>query len=193
VFDQALGVLAIESAGVKPSASVIGWLRDAQCPDGGWAYDAPYAPGTDDDHCDDGTDTDFFTSDSNTTSYVVQAMAAADRGAFDADPFAFFDTVRDGDHGGWAYSTGFIATDANSTALVIQAYASADEAVPSGGLDALRDLQYRRCGAWAYTWDGAAKGEPDVGATIGAVPGILRAPLPISGRASGDVPTPAEC
>jgi hypothetical protein len=193
VFDQALGVLAIRSAGVQPSASVVGWLHDAQCPDGGWAYDAPYAPGTDDEHCDDGSGTDFFTSDSNTTSYVVQAMEAAGHGSFDADPFAFFDTVRDGDHGGWAYSTGFIVTDANSSALVIQAYASADEPVPSGGLAALRDLQYRRCGAWAYTWDGDAKGAPDVGATIGAVPGILRAPLPITGRAEGDVPAAKEC
>jgi hypothetical protein len=193
VFDQALGVLAIESAGVKPSAEVIGWLRNAQCPDGGWAYDAPYAPGTDDDHCDDGSGTDFFTSDSNTTSYVVQAMEAAHRGTFDHDPFAFFDTVRDGDHGGWSYSTGFIVTDANSTALVIQAYAAAGEALPSGGLASLRHLQYPKCGAWAYTWEGDVRGEPDIGATIGAVPGIVRAPLPITGHVDGPVPAPAEC
>jgi hypothetical protein len=193
VFDQALGVLGIESAGVKPSTDVTGWLRGAQCPDGGWAYDAPYAPGTDDNHCDDGSDTDFFTSDSNTTSYVVQAMEAAGRGTFDHDPFGFFDTVRDGDHGGWSYSTGFIVTDANSTALVIQAYAAAGEPLPSGGLASLRHLQYASCGAWAYTWDGDVKGEPDVGATIGAVPGILRAPLPIAGHVDGSVPTPVEC
>lgn len=192
VFDQALGMLAIESAGVDPSAKVIGWLHDAQCPDGGWAYDAPYAPATDDEHCDDG-DSDFFTSDSNTTAYVIQAMEAGGAGSFDHDPFSFFDTVRDGDHGGWAYSTGFLVTDSNSTGLVIQAYASADEPLPSGALDALRDLQYRRCGAWAFTWDGDARTEPDVGATIGAVPGILRTPLPIRGRAGGDVATPVEC
>ena len=121
VFDQALGVLAIEAAGVKPATSVTNWLLDAQCPDGGWSYDAPYAPGTDDAHCDDGSGTDFFTSDSNSTSSVVQALAAAGRTSWGSDPFAFFETVRDPDHGGWSYSTGFIATDANSTGLVLQA------------------------------------------------------------------------
>jgi hypothetical protein len=193
VFDQSLGLLALEAAGARPSKRVTGWLLDAQCPDGGWAYDAPYAPATDDEHCDDGTPTDFFTSDSNTTSYAVQGLASAGRGTFTDDPFAFFDSVRDPDHMGWAYSAGFIATDANSTGLVLQAYAAASETIPSGGLKALRRLQHPTCGAWAYTWSGNVKGDPDVGATIGAIPGLLRMPFPVSGPVSGGVPSLPAC
>ena len=50
------------------------WTRSA--PTVGGPTMRPTAPGTDDDHCDDGSGTDFFTSDSNSTSYVVQALAA---------------------------------------------------------------------------------------------------------------------
>jgi hypothetical protein len=191
VFDDALATLALVSAGLKPSVSVTDWLRNAQCPDGGWAYDEPYDASTDDDSCDDGTAGDFFTSDSNTTSYVVQALEAANRATFGADPFAYFDTVRDDVKGGWSYSGGFIATDANSTALVLQAYAAAGAPVPAGGRIALRALQYPSCGAWAYAYDGAMRGAPDVGATIGAVPALLLEPLPFTGPVVGPIaPTP---
>jgi hypothetical protein len=191
VFDDALATLALVSAGLKPSLSVTDWLRNAQCPDGGWAYDEPYDPSTDDATCYDGTAGDFFTSDSNTTSYVVQALEASNRATFGADPFAYFDTVRDGANGGWSYSGGFIATDSNSTALVLQAYAAADAGVPAGGRIALRKLQYPRCGAWAYSYDGASRGVPDLGATIGAVPGLLLEALPFSGPVVGPIgPTP---
>lgn len=191
VFDDALATLALVSAGLKPSLSVTDWLRNAQCPDGGWAYDEPYNGSTDDETCYDGTAGDFFTSDSNTTSYVVQALEAANRATFDADPFAYFDTVRDDVQGGWSYSGSFIATDANSTALVLQAYAAAGKPVPGGGRIALRALQYPRCGAWAYTYDGATRGVPDLGATIGAIPGLLLEPLPYTGPVVGPVaPTP---
>ncbi len=76
-------------------------------------------------------------------------------------------------HGGWSYSASFIATDANSTSLVLQAYAADGPARrPHGAVAALRRLQYTACGACAYTWNGSVKGDPDVGATIGAVPAI---------------------
>lgn len=179
VLDDALIVLALEAAGAKPPARAYAWLVSAQCPDGGWSYDAPYNPATDDVHCFNGDPVnDYFTSDSNTTAYVVMALEAAHQTAWGADPFAFFDTVRDPAHLGWSYSTGFLSTDTNSTALVIQAYTSASRAVPSGGMAALRDLQLA-CGAWAYTWSGSSPGGADIGATIGAVPGIEKAPLPI--------------
>jgi hypothetical protein len=194
VFDDALVVLAVVASGTDTPAKASTWLLDAQCPDGGWAYDAPYDSGADDAHCHSG-DTDFFDADSNTTSYVMQALAASGTTTWAADPFAFLDTVRDPDHGGWSYAASFVATDTNSTALVIQAYVAMGTALPSGARKALRDLQYSSCGAWAYTWaDATTKGDPDVGATIGAIPGLLREPFPISGSvAKGGVGPPPIC
>lgn len=180
VLDDALVILALEAVGAKLPARAYMWLINAQCPDGGWSYDAPYDPSIDDAHCFDGDIVnDYFSSDSNTTSYVVMALENANQTGWSADPFAFFPTVRDPDHNGWSYSGGFVSTDANSTALVIQAYVSASIAIPSGGLRALRDLQLR-CGAWAYNWNGGTPGSADTGATIGAVLGIEKAPLPIA-------------
>jgi hypothetical protein len=173
VFDDALAVLAIESVGLAPALRAASWLLAAACPDGGWAYDRPYDASTDDRHCDDGSGTDYFLSDTNTTSYVVQAlieMHAADWAG--RTPFQFFSKVRSG---GWPYSGGFEA-DANSTALVIQAYAAAGLPVPKGGMIALRKFQAVGCGAFAFN----AGGPADVGATIGAVPGLLRRALPFS-------------
>lgn len=179
VFDHALAVLALEAAGLRPSNLVTGWLLDAQCPVGGWSYDAPYAPGTDDDSCFDGSKDDFFTADTNTTAYAVMALEHRGRDTYGANPFPFFASARDVTHGGWEYSPGF-GTDANSTALAIQAYVAAGRAIPSGGLVALRALQPDiGCGAWSYNYDGDAPGAPDVGATIGATPAVLRVTFPL--------------
>ncbi len=106
VFDQALAVLALETAGA-PRVSTTTWLLGAQCPDGGWAYDAPYDAATDDEHCFDGTDTDFFSSDTNTTAYVMQALEYGNRDDYAVDPFTYFADVRDPDRGGWGYTGGF--------------------------------------------------------------------------------------
>ena len=191
VFDDAMALLALESAGVAPGLTTANWLLAAQCPDGGWAYDEPYDAATDDASCYDGTPTDYFSSDSNTTSYVVQALTNMSKTDWVADPFAFFPTVRD--HAkGWGYSAGF-TTDANSTALVLQAYAEAGLPIPTGGMSALRRLQYPVCGAFAYTSTGGAKTDPDVGATIGAVPGLLRATLPVSGSVRTGLPAVRAC
>jgi hypothetical protein len=193
VFDDALAALAVVSAGHTPAATVSTWLLDAQCPDGGWAYDAPYDPSHDDAHCHS-SDDDFFNSDSNTTGYVVQALEAIGSPTFGADPFAFLKTLRDPAHGGWSYDASFVATDANSTSLVIQAYVAAGRKVPAGGLGALRDLQHTKCGAWAYSWNGSVIGDPDVGATIAAIPAVLRDPLPIApGTVKRGVPNVPAC
>jgi hypothetical protein len=193
VFDDALAVLAVVSAGDTPPAAASTWLLDGQCPDGGWAYDAPYDPQHDDAHCHSG-DGDFFNSDSNTTSYVVQGLEATAHPDWTADPFAFFDTLRDPEHGGWSYDASFVTTDANSTSLVIQAYVAASRSLPKGGLAALRDLQHAKCGAWAYSWNGDQIGDPDVGATIAAIPAVLQISLPIPpGHPKKGVPGVPSC
>ena len=149
VFDQALAVLALEAAGVTPAKDVTHWLLDAQCPVGGWAYDLPYSPGTDDQACDDGSAGDAFTADTNTTAYTVMALEHAGRNAYASSPFGFFRDARDATHRGWGYTPSF-GTDTNSTALVLQAYAAAGRRIPVGGLRALRALQEASvgCGAW---------------------------------------------
>jgi hypothetical protein len=192
VLDDALDILALVSAGAPPPGRASAWLLGAQCPDGGWAFDEPYDPAHDDVHCHSG-DSDFFDSDSNTTSYVVQALVATRHTGWHANPLAYFNSVRDRVHRGWSYSGSFIATDANSTALVIQAYSAFGQAVPGGGLPALRALQHA-CGAWAYTWEGDVPGDPDVGATIAAIPAVLQLGLPIGpGPVKSGVPTVPGC
>lgn len=188
VFDHALGVLALDAADAPLRASVTQWLLDGQCPDGGWAFDAAYDPMNDDVHCSSGV-SDFFPSDTNTTGYVVMALQAAGDTAWTNDPVAFFDYARDGS-AGWGYQPGF-ATDANSTALVLQAYAAAGVAFPPGSRRALARLQMPRCGAWAYSRD---FGGANVGATIGAVPGLLSEPFPLSGaKVRGAAPDTPDC
>ena len=123
VFDDALAVIALVAAGETVPDVAVQWLVDAQCADGGWQYNKP-ASANDDEHCHNTLrpTKDFFDSDTNTTSYVVQAIEAAGGATFTADPFAFFDEIRDDQRHGWGYTWGFETTDANSTALAIQAY-----------------------------------------------------------------------
>jgi prenyltransferase/squalene oxidase-like repeat protein len=193
LLDDALAVLGLVSAGQPPVARASTWLLKAQCPDGGWAYDEPYNPKHDNAHCHSGS-SDFYDSDSNTTSYVVMALVATRHTGWSASPFAFFDTLRDPDKGGWSYDRSFIATDANSTSLVLQAYTAAGVHVPSGALAALRGLQHPDCGAWAYSWSGGTRGDPDVGATIAAIPAVLLDPLPIApGAVKKGVPAVPAC
>jgi hypothetical protein len=171
VFDQALAMLALRGAGREPSAAATSWLEAAQCDDGGWQYDAPPSA-SDDAHCFDSSvpdPGDFFTSDSNTTSLAIQVLRT---GTDVAEALAFLPTLRDGT-AGWGYSQGY-PTDVNSTALVVQAYVAAGASVPNGGFATLRTSQLG-CGAWPYQPGGGA----DIGATIGAILGILRRPLPV--------------
>lgn len=194
VLDQALATLAIAAATGEYDADAVTWLVRAQCPDGGWQFDRPHAS-TEGRHCRDTSDpNDFFLSDTNTTAYVLMAVEPSGRG-YDHNPFAFLTTIRDAaaapSGGGWGYTWGFTTTDANSTALVIQAYAAAGRPLPDGSLAALRRLQYR-CGAFAFSWTGNGRRTgPDVGASIGAIPGILRKPLPVTGPVAGEPPARA--
>ena len=203
VFEDALGILALEAAGATVSRRALTWLASAQCPDGGWQYDEPYGPTTDDQHCLDQTSpgSDYFQSDTNTSGIAVQALngpAGRPAPSLGAHPFGFFTAIRDSAFGGWGYSWGVQTTDANSTALVIQAYVSAGKRLPSGAMRALKALQYPLCGAWAYTWIGdpgsATRTPPDVGATIGAIPAALLAAMPIfPGGPLGPAPDAPPC
>lgn len=195
VYDTALTVLALRSADARVPAAAITFLRDERCPDGGWAYDG-FNEG-EDLHCQGDVASDFFASDTNTTALVVMALNAVaptlTGRLAPADPFAFFDSIRDEARGGWGYTWGFETTDANSTGLVLQAYASAGRRAPAGARKALRQLQYPRCGAFAFSWDGDTKGAPDLGATIGAVPGLLGIAFPSTGTVAERAPRLPDC
>jgi hypothetical protein len=194
VSSHALAMLALASSGAPADAKAVKWLVDAQCANGGWQFDSPAGEG-DDANCHDGTENDFTTADSNTTSYAVQALATipTPNGTPKTDPFAFLDSFRDPVKGGWGYTNTFTLTDANSTALVIQAYVAEDKALPAGAKAALKKLQYPFCskkkGAFAYSWfdangDGRyTKNErtgPDVGATSQAIPALFERALPLA-------------
>lgn len=188
VFNHASAILALVAAGEDPSDAALSWLVNAQCPDGGWQFDRPWAE-DEDSHCFTGdAENDFFRSDTNATSLAVQAIDAAGFTGFEyrKSPFRFFRATRDEVKDGWPYTPGFV-TDSNSTSLVIQAYVAAGRDLPGGARAALRALQYRLCGpragAFAFTWEetdnGYRKTPPDAGATVGAIPGLVEMPFPI--------------
>jgi hypothetical protein len=187
VINHALAILALEAAGQNAGAQATSWLINAQCRDGGWQYSDPPSD-TDDEHCDNGTEFDPIT-DTNTTSYALQAIVAG-VGATDLqhNPYRYLRSVRDPRKGGWGFDSNNRLTDTNSTALVIQAYAAVQRDLPQGAMRALKGLQFRLCGrragafsrGWSESEDGTLKrDDPDVGATIGAILGLLRDPLPV--------------
>jgi hypothetical protein len=195
ILDQALALLAIYGSTATVDAQAVTWLRNGECPDGGWQFDRPHRA-NEGAHCGDPSNPkDFFRSDTNTTAYAVMALSlpGAD---WVGDPFGFFTQIRD-DLGGWGYTWGFRATDANSTALVIQAFAAKSVALPDGALRALRRLQYPKCGAFAFSLSASgARTAPNAGATIGAVPGLQQVPFPIvqtPPEAIGPAPTTPRC
>ena len=188
VNSHALMIIGLAAAGKHVPRRVVAWLREARCGDGGWAFDNP--PRTnDDEHCKDSSDpNDFFTSDSNTTANALMALEATGRNA-PARAFDFLDTLRDDQDGGWGFTQGFTATDANSTGLVVQAYVAANRDLPAGAMAGLKGLQFplcgRRGGAFDFTYgdddgDGNPNNDPpNLGATIAAVPALMKKPLPL--------------
>lgn len=183
VYDHALALIALGGAG---GANPVRWLEAAQCRDGGWQYDDPSSD-QDNEKCSSGSQ-DFSVSDSNTTALAVQALVAAGGSPAVDEAFTFFTARRDPDRGGWGYDPAFPATDANSTALVIQAHIAAGRALPDGAMRALKRLQYRLCGpnagAFAFTSETdqsgtTRKSEPDLAATVAAVPALRKQALPM--------------
>lgn len=193
VHNHALAMLALKVAGETPSPAARDWLLAAQCEDGGWEFQDPADPETD-EHCFNGTEFDFQ-SDADTTAYAVMALSGLKQWSRSApmNPFRFFKTRRDPIKRGWGYDRQFPLTNSNSTALVIEAYRSHDKDVPDGAVRALTKLEYRLCGdragAFAFTYererdsDPYKKTGPDVGATIGAILGLVDRPydpVPVS-------------
>jgi hypothetical protein len=181
VYSHGLLMLAFEAAGRSVPRRVSRWLADAQCGDGGWAFDDP-SGSNEEDNCDDTTDPGDYASDSNTTAVAIMALEAAS--PIDTDEgFTFLESLRDDEHGGWGYSTVFppVVTDANSTALVIQAHLAAERPIPSGAMGALKGLQVALCGrnAGAFRFLYGETNPPDLGATISAAPALVKQSLPI--------------
>ena len=203
VIEHALAMIALYAAGSPAPNPAAQWLVEAQCADGGWPFQDPAAQ-TDDEHCSSGPQ-DFDRSNNDTTSYAVQALAVTPGPATaEHDSFGYFTATRDTERKGWGYDASFRTTNSNSTALVIQAYVISGRNLPAGAYRALTKLQYRLCGenagAFAFTWededgDGTyKKSAPDVGATIGAILGVLKKPLPINPvNVTKPAPKPGSC
>jgi hypothetical protein len=180
VYSHGLLMLALRAADRGVPGNVSSWLANAQCGDGGWAFDDPPGP-DDDDTCKDTTDpNDFVTSDSNTTATAIMALESSS-GVGTADGFSYLDELRDPVDGGWGYTADFPATDANSTSLVIQAHLAAGRAIPAGAMAALKGLQVVLCGrnAGAFRFLYGDTNPPDLGATIAAAPALVQQWLPL--------------
>jgi squalene cyclase len=202
VNSQALLIIGLAAANRHVPRKVVKWLRNARCGDGGWAFDKPPGP-NDDEHCKSTTDPDFVTSDSNSTANAIMALEATGRKA-PSSAFAFLDTLRDDQGGGWGFTQDFSATDANSTSVVVQAYIAANRELPAGAMAGLKGLQFALCGknggAFDFTYgdddsDGNADNDPpNLGATIAAVPALMKKSLPLQPtRVTKPVPPREPC
>lgn len=170
VYDHALSMLALAATGSQIPASAIDALAATQSESGGWAFDAS---------------TDAAMSDTNTTSLVIQALAAT--GQPDSDlvtsGLAYLETAWLEDGAGYSALPDTLA-DANSTALVIQAQIAAGVDV-TAQLETLASFQ-NQSGAFFYN---ATDTSDNLFATLQAVPALAALPLPIS-PANGGEATP---
>jgi hypothetical protein len=185
VLNHALAMMALRTVGEEPTGSEVEWLLAAQCEDGGWQFDQPAGP-NDDEHCYDGSENDFFGSETDATAYAVIALRGEKtwNSTDPLNPFSFFETRRDPVKNGWGYDMQYPITSSNSTALVIEAYRTHHKNVPNGAVRALVKLQHRLCGhkagAFSFTYENVdgkwQRQAPDVGATIGGVLGLVQRP-----------------
>lgn len=166
LYDHALVLIALTAAGEEIPDAAFEPLRVAQGEDGGWAFDGSTAPGA---------------ADSNTTALVIQALVAAGYGD---DPMvdrglAFLSTLLEPD-GGYAYGPADpLIADANSTALVLQALIAAgeDPASPEWGNAPLALARFQTpSGGLRYM---AADEEPNLLATVQAIPAMAGLSLPV--------------
>jgi hypothetical protein len=166
LYDHALVLIALTAAGEAIPDAALEPLGTTQGADGGWAFDGSTAAGA---------------ADSNTTALVIQALVAAGLGD---DPMvdravAFLSTLLAPD-GGFAYGPADpLVADANSTALVLQALIAAgeDPASAEWGNAPLALARFQTpSGGLRYM---AADEEPNLLATVQAIPAIEGFSLPV--------------
>src|SRR5215207_2417263 len=172
LYDHALVLIALTAAGEAVPDAVLEPLRTAQGEDGGWAFDGSTVPGA---------------ADSNTTALVIQALVAAGYGD---DPMvdralAFLSTLQAPD-GGFAYGPADpLIADANSTALVLQALIAAGENPASrdwGNAPMALARFQTPSGGLRYM---AADEEPNLLATVQAIPAMEGLSLPVARACAG--------
>jgi hypothetical protein len=162
VFDQALVILALDSAGQAAPDAAVDYLVGVQADNGGWAlFGEPEGD----------------KADTNTTSLVIQALFAAGNEAPIADALDYLHQVQN-DDGGFPYqnpSEYGTDTDANSTAYVLQALNAAGESLddwapegtnPQEALEAMYDAE-----SGGFLWQAAVPGV-NVLATAQAIPAL---------------------
>jgi hypothetical protein len=178
-YRQSLALLALAAVG-QTDADAVAWLKNEQCPDGGWMGNNPDQDAASCPAFDFNT---FVGEDSNGTALAAQALKALGVTP-DFDPLEFLADAQNQD-GGFGFVPGF-DSDANSTALAIQALIALGEdlgdwSAPDGTpYEFLLSLQLGNppagtAGAFAFQ----PKGTANAYATVQAVPALAGKPYPI--------------
>ena len=180
LYDHALVVIALSASGETIPESALEPFRSAQGEEGGWAFDGSTAAGA---------------ADSNTTALVIQALTAS---GHHEDPMvdralAFLSTLQAPD-GGFAYGPADpLVADANSTALVLQALIAAgeDPAAREWGNAPLALARFQTPdGGLRYM---ATDEEPNLLATVQAIPAMEGLALPVATACSEGAETTDGC
>ena len=179
---HAFALLALASVGRPIPDAAVAWLRQAQTPEGGWAWSGDPAPAG---------------ADTNSTALAIQALVAA--GVSPTDPvvtsaLAYLHTQQNAD-GGFPYakpSPYGSDTDANSTAYVVQGLVAAGEepegpAWMAGGKSPLAALLALQQPSGGLLWQAAVPGENAL-ATYQAIVALMLKPFPLARTTVGAGP-----